>query len=90
MQQQRLAVNSGHWPLFRYDPRRVAKGQNPLQLDSKKPSIPYRDFAETEMRFGILTRTSPENAERLLQQAQRDVDKRFHHYEQLAALDYSS
>ena len=90
LEQQKLAVASGHWPLFRFDPRRVAKGQNPLQLDSKKPSIPYRDFAETEMRFGILTRTSPESADTLLQQAQRDVDKRFHHYEQLAALDYSS
>jgi pyruvate-ferredoxin/flavodoxin oxidoreductase len=88
--QQQLAVASGHWPLFRYDPRRLEQGQNPLQLDSKKPSIPFRDFAETEMRFGILTRAAPDMANELLDRAQREVDERFAHYEQLAALDFSS
>jgi len=87
--QQQLAVASGHWPLFRFDPRRLEQGQNPLQLDSKKPSLPYRMFAETEMRFGILTRSQPDTANELLERAQRQVDERFAHYEQLAALDYS-
>jgi pyruvate-ferredoxin/flavodoxin oxidoreductase len=87
--QQQLAVASGHWPLFRFDPRRLDQGQNPLQLDSKKPSLPYRKFAETEMRFGILTRSQPDTANELLERAQRQVDERFAHYEQLAALDYS-
>jgi pyruvate-ferredoxin/flavodoxin oxidoreductase len=88
--QQQLAVASGHWPLFRYDPRRHAQRQNPLQLDSKKPSIPYRKFAETELRFGILTRASPEAADALLERAQREVDERFARYEQLAAMGNTS
>jgi len=88
--QQELAVASGHWPLFRYDPRLPNEGKNPLQLDSKKPSIPFRKFAETELRFGILTRSAPETADVLLERAQREVDERFAHYEQLAGLDFSS
>lgn len=89
LQQQELAVASGHWPLFRFDPRRAAAGQNPLQLDSKKPSIPYREFAESEMRFGLITRMHTETADALLAKAQQDVDDRYRHYEQLASLDYS-
>jgi pyruvate-ferredoxin/flavodoxin oxidoreductase len=85
--QQELAVASGHWPLFRYDPRRATEGKNPLQLDSKKPSIPYREFASTEMRFGILERTDKAAADALMARAQQDVDERYRHYEQLAALD---
>ncbi|MEI6413766.1 MAG: pyruvate:ferredoxin (flavodoxin) oxidoreductase [Pseudomonadota bacterium] len=84
--QQELAVDSGHWPLFRYDPRRTAKGEHPLILDSKKPSIPYRDFITTEARFNMLFRSHPEEAERFLTQAQAEVNTRFHHYEQLAGL----
>jgi pyruvate-ferredoxin/flavodoxin oxidoreductase len=84
--QQELAVESGHWPLFRYDPRRAAKGENPLSLDSKKPSIPYRDFITTETRFNMLFRSHPEEAERFLTQAQAEVHTRFRHYEQLAGL----
>jgi pyruvate-ferredoxin/flavodoxin oxidoreductase len=84
--QQELAVESGHWPLFRYDPRRAAKGENPLSLDSKKPSIPYRDFITTETRFNMLFRSHPEEAERFLTQAQAEVHIRFRHYEQLAGL----
>jgi pyruvate-ferredoxin/flavodoxin oxidoreductase len=90
LSQQELAVASGHWPLFRYDPRRADEGKNPLQLDSKKPSIPYKEFAKTELRFGILTRTRSDVAAEMLEKAQQDVDERFHHYEQLASLDYSS
>ncbi|CAK0759565.1 putative pyruvate-flavodoxin oxidoreductase [Gammaproteobacteria bacterium] len=84
--QQELAVESGHWPLFRYDPRRSAKGENPLSLDSKKPSIPYKDFITTETRFNMLFRSHPEQAERFLVQAQSEVNARFHYYEQLAGL----
>jgi pyruvate-ferredoxin/flavodoxin oxidoreductase len=86
LRQQDLAVASGHWPLFRYDPRRVTQGENPLHIDSKEPSIPYRDFANTETRFSVLQRTHPEIAERLLRQAQKQVDSRFSLYEQLAHL----
>jgi len=84
--QQELAVDSGHWPLFRYDPRRAVKGENPLALDSKKPSIPYKDFITTETRFNMLFRSHPEAAERFLNQAQTEVEARFRYYEQLAGL----
>ncbi|CAK0758938.1 putative pyruvate-flavodoxin oxidoreductase [Gammaproteobacteria bacterium] len=84
--QQELAVDSGHWPLFRYDPRRAAKGENPLSLDSKKPSLAYKDFITTEARFNMLFRSHPEEAERFLVQAQAEVQARFRRYEQLAGL----
>ncbi len=88
-QQQNLAVDSGHWPLFRYDPRRASRGQNPLHLDSKAPSIPYRQFVETEARFSMLWNTEPHRAEALLKQSQHEVRERYHRYEQLAGLDWS-
>jgi pyruvate-ferredoxin/flavodoxin oxidoreductase len=88
-QQQELAVKSGHWPLFRYQPARAAEGRNPLQLDSAEPSIPYRAFVETETRFSMLWQTHPEAAEAFLEQAQREVRERYHYYRQLAELDWS-
>ncbi len=86
LRQQDLAVSSGHWALYRYDPRRTAAGENPLHIDSKAPSIPYRDFIGTETRFSVLNRTHPDAAERFLRQAQRHVETRFQLYEQLAHL----
>jgi pyruvate-ferredoxin/flavodoxin oxidoreductase len=86
LRQQDLAVNSGHWPLFRYDPRKAAAGENPLHMDSKPPSLPYRDFIATETRFSVLNRTHPEDAERFLRMAQKHVESRFSLYEQLAHL----
>ncbi|MES9963010.1 MAG: pyruvate:ferredoxin (flavodoxin) oxidoreductase [Candidatus Sedimenticola sp. 20ELBAFRAG] len=86
LRQQELAVNSGHWPLFRFDPRKAREGENPLHMDSKEPSIPYRDFVTTETRFSVLMRTHPEEAERFLQAAQRGVKDKFKMYEQLAHL----
>ncbi len=83
---QQLAVNSGHWPLFRYNPMRAAEGKNPLQLDSKPPSIPYRQFIETEIRFNMLWRTHPKEAEKFLEQSQQEVKHRYHYYQQLAGL----
>ncbi len=85
---QQLAVDSGHWPLFRYNPQQAAAGKNPLHLDSKAPSIPYRDFIETEIRFSMLWRTHPEDAERFLAQSQQEVLHRYHYYEQLASLEW--
>jgi len=86
LRQQDMAVNSGHWGLYRYDPRRAAAGENPLLVDSKAPSIPYRDFVNSETRFSVLTRTRPEAAERYLHLAQQHVQTRFQLYEQLAKL----
>jgi pyruvate-ferredoxin/flavodoxin oxidoreductase len=86
--QQDLAVKSGHWPLFRFDPNRIKQGKNPLHLDSAEPSIPYRDYIETETRFNMLWHTHPDDAERFLQQAQQEVNHRYHYYKQLAELDW--
>ncbi|HEY7775709.1 MAG TPA: pyruvate:ferredoxin (flavodoxin) oxidoreductase, partial [Kineobactrum sp.] len=87
-QQQDMAVKSGHWPLFRFNPARIARQQNPLQLDSAAPSIPYREFAESETRFSMLWHTHPEAAEAFVKQAQHDVSLRYQHYKQLTGLDW--
>ncbi len=86
---QDRAVRSGHWPLFRYDPRRAAQQENPLQLDSKEPSIAYRDFVSQETRFSMLWRSHPEAAERFLDAAQKHALSNFQHYRQLAELSYA-
>ncbi len=87
-QHQQMAVDSGHWQLFRYDPRRSAVGQNPLKLDSKEPSIDYKDFLETEARFSTLWDSHPDEAEAYLQQARKDVHHRFNFYRQLADMEW--
>ncbi len=86
--QQDLAVKSGHWPLFRFDPSRIREGKNPLHLDSTAPSIPYRDFVHSETRFDMLWGSHPEDAERYLQQAQQEVIHRYQHYKQLSEISW--
>ena len=86
MTNQRLAVQSGHWPLFRFDPRRAAANENPLKLDSKRPSIPLREYAYAETRYKMLVKAMPERARALLSEAERDVRMRWQLYERLAAL----
>jgi pyruvate-ferredoxin/flavodoxin oxidoreductase len=88
--QQNLAVKSGHWPLFRFDPSRAKVGKNPMKLDSAEPSIPYRDFVKTETRFSMLWQTHPEAAESFLAQAQQDVKNRYAYYKQLSELDWTA
>ena len=90
MKQQKLAVDSGHWLLYRYDPRRAALGQNPLSLDSGAPTIPVKDYIYSENRYKMLTRSQPEEAAKLLEGAQHDVNTRYQFYRQMADLDYSS
>jgi pyruvate-ferredoxin/flavodoxin oxidoreductase len=84
LEQQKKASLSGHWPLYRYDPRRVADGQPGLVLDSKAPSIPLEDYLYAETRYRMLTQTNPDEARRLLALAQEDVRARWQRYEQLA------
>jgi len=84
LRQQDMAVRSGHWPLLRYDPRLAREGNNPLQLDSQKPSMPFRDYAMTEARFSMLSRTHPDDSERFMRQSQQDVEARYQHYRELA------
>jgi pyruvate-ferredoxin/flavodoxin oxidoreductase len=84
MDHQRMAVESGHWPLYRYDPRLGQEGKNPFQLDSKAPSLPLRDYMYSETRYRMLTQSDPQAAERLLELAQGDVAARWQTYERMA------
>jgi pyruvate-ferredoxin/flavodoxin oxidoreductase len=86
MAQQRDAVRSGFWPLWRYHPGSDPH-QHPFQLDSRPPSLPLRDFVASEARFAMLMRSDPERAERLLALAQVDADERWRHYTQLAGVE---
>jgi pyruvate-ferredoxin/flavodoxin oxidoreductase len=87
MSHQRDATNSGFWPLFRYDPRRARVGEHPFQLDSRKPRIPFKDFAVQEARFASLQHSDPKASEELLRLAQRDIDEQWRLYEQMAGLE---
>jgi pyruvate-ferredoxin/flavodoxin oxidoreductase len=86
MQNQKAAVRSGHWPLYRYDPRLEVQGKNPLVLDSKPPSIPLEEYAYLEDRYKVLVRTHPEEARRLMELARKDVDTRWRAYQRLASI----
>ena len=82
--QQKLAVESGAWPLYRYDPARSEQGENPLKLDSRKPKVPLYTFTDNEARFRMLKMKDPSRAKELGQQAQTFVDERFELYDRLA------
>jgi len=88
--QQKGAVDSGSWVLYRYDPRRAEQGQNPLQLDSRAPKIPLKDYAYNETRFRMLAQSKPKEAERLLALAQQDANDRWRRYQQLASVEYGA
>jgi pyruvate-ferredoxin/flavodoxin oxidoreductase len=83
--EQKKAVESGMWPLLRYDPRRADEGLNPLQLDSKKPKISVKEYAYGQTRWKMLTKSMPEQAAFLIDAAQNEVDSRWKLYEKLAA-----
>jgi pyruvate-ferredoxin/flavodoxin oxidoreductase len=80
MDRQKAAVESGHWPLYRFDPRRTAEGLNPLQLDSPPPKIPLKSYMEMENRFKILMKTQPVRAKALMERAQKAADRRYQEY----------
>ncbi|MEM7737770.1 MAG: thiamine pyrophosphate-dependent enzyme, partial [Deinococcota bacterium] len=84
MDQQKLAVQSGYWPLYRYDPRRTDAGKNPFQLDSRAPKVSFRDYALNETRYRMLTLANPDNAETLFDAAQANVDAQWQRYQALA------
>jgi pyruvate-ferredoxin/flavodoxin oxidoreductase len=85
MQNQKAAVDAGQWLLYRYHPERAAHGANPLQLDSRAPKIPIEQFLYLENRFKMLTKSKPEEARRLLEEARKDVQTRWRMYEYLGA-----
>jgi pyruvate-ferredoxin/flavodoxin oxidoreductase len=89
LDQQKLAVQSAYWPLFRFDPRLAAQGKNPLQLDSKGPALPLEKYIYNETRYKMLTLSKPEVAAQLLEEAQGDVIKKWRIYEQMAAMNYA-
>jgi pyruvate-ferredoxin/flavodoxin oxidoreductase len=86
--QQKLAVDSGYWPLYRYNPDAVEEGQNPMKLDSKEPQIPVRAFAYNETRYRMLTKTHPDAAKKLIELAQQDVNEKWQKYQSLASMNY--
>jgi pyruvate-ferredoxin/flavodoxin oxidoreductase len=88
LEQQKLAVNSGAWPLYRYDPRRMAAGESPLQLDSGEPKVSLRDYVGNETRFRMVERQNPERFRELIEISERENRNRFAVYKQLAALRY--
>jgi pyruvate-ferredoxin/flavodoxin oxidoreductase len=84
MEQQRLATETGYWPLYRYDPRLVEEGKNPFQLDSKAPKLALQEYAYQENRYRMLVQADPESAAELLKHAQAAVNTRWKRYEELA------
>jgi len=82
--QQKLAVEAGHWLLYRYDPRRAERGENPLQVDSPAARLKVQDFLQSENRFKMLTKSKPEDAKRFFAQGQADSDKRWKFYQFMA------
>ncbi|MFH1359965.1 MAG: pyruvate:ferredoxin (flavodoxin) oxidoreductase [Candidatus Omnitrophota bacterium] len=83
--EQKAAVASGYWPLFRYNPDLAKQGKNPFILDSQKPKISFEEYAYKETRFKMLTQSKPEEAKRLLELAQKDVNEKWKIYEAMAA-----
>jgi len=89
LEQAKLAVQSGHWPMYRYDPRLAQQGQNPLVIESKEPSIPISQYAYNETRYKMLTQLDEERAEQLMREAQHDAISRWTLYQQMAAMHYN-
>jgi pyruvate-ferredoxin/flavodoxin oxidoreductase len=84
MSDQKVAVDSGQWLLYRYNPERTLAGQNPLTLDCRTPSRKVKDYLLQQTRFKMLLKSKPEDAKRLWQQAQEDADTRYRLYEYMA------
>jgi pyruvate-ferredoxin/flavodoxin oxidoreductase len=85
LEQQKLAVDAGHWPLFRFDPRRHTLGENPLVLESGAPKIDLGKYVRNESRYRMVEQSTPERFKQLLEAAQEGVKQRFAMYETLAA-----
>jgi pyruvate-ferredoxin/flavodoxin oxidoreductase len=86
MHHQKLAVESGYWPLYRYNPHLTDQNKNPFQLDSRDPKIPLEEYIYTEGRYRMLQQSDPEVAKFLLEQAQKAVNHKWKHYKQLAQM----
>ena len=88
--QAKLAVECGYWPTFRFDPRLIAQGKNPLQMDSKEPDwTKYHDFLMSESRYAQLTKINPDHAKALLEANLAGAKNRYKMYKRYLAMDYS-
>jgi pyruvate-ferredoxin/flavodoxin oxidoreductase len=88
LEQQKAAVNSGHWPLFRYNPTLAKEGKNPFVLESKAPSIPLQQYIYNETRYTMLVNSNPEEAKKLLEAAQENVNERWNLYQHMATMSF--
>ena len=88
LEQQRLAVQSGFWPMYRFNPALAHEGKNPLQIDSRDPSIPLEQYVYNETRYRMLLQSDEQRAELLLKQAKQDIKSRWTYYKQMAAMHY--
>ena len=89
LDQQKLAVTSGAWPIYRYDPRLIDEGKNPLMIDNKEPTTRLEDYVYNETRYRMLLQSDEERAEKLLNEAKQDIKSRWTLYEQMAAMHYN-
>jgi len=88
LEQQKAAMNSGHWPLFRYNPLLAKEGKNPFVLDSRAPSIPLEKYIYNETRYTMLVNSNPDEAKKLLQAAQENVNDRWKLYQHMASMSF--
>ncbi len=89
--QSKLATECGYWPTFRYDPRLLSEGKNPLQIDSKPPVWDkYQDYLLSETRYAQLSQINPDRADELLQANLKDAKNRWNNYQRMRAMDYSN
>ena len=84
--QQKLAVESGVWPLYRFDPRRTEKGEPPMHLDYNAPKARVSEYMRNEARFRVVERAAPERFKEFLKQAQTAAQQRYAVYQQLAGI----
>ncbi|MDX1569799.1 MAG: thiamine pyrophosphate-dependent enzyme, partial [Xanthomonadales bacterium] len=85
MDQQKRAVHSGYWPLIRYNPEVRGSGENPFILDSQRPTLTFGEYAENELRYRMLRKTNPDQAQALMDSAQAQVTAKYRLYEEMAA-----
>ncbi|MPM59778.1 Pyruvate-flavodoxin oxidoreductase [bioreactor metagenome] len=89
LEQQKLAAQSGVWPLYRYNPDLMDQGKNPLVLDSKDPTLSVKDYAYKENRYRMLLQSDESRAEVLMTEAEANAKTRWELYKQMAAVQYS-
>ncbi len=87
MTHQKNLVDTGYWPLYRYDPTLIDAGKHPFHLDNRPPSKPFAEVAAKEARYAVLPRVNPARAAKLMEEAQADIEARWSLYEQFAEID---